>query len=91
MKLPPSLEGYKNWGRGPATGRPTSVGPHHFKQDQTDPGNAGLDPASYHLKPGDNNNRIAGDPGPGGPVNIKVKDNAAPEIVPETGAPRTGG
>jgi hypothetical protein len=84
-------EGLKNWGTGPATGRPTSVGPHDVKQDQTDPDNPGLDPASYHPKPGDSNNRVASDPGPGGPVNIKVKGQPEPEIHPETGKPRTGG
>jgi hypothetical protein len=84
-------EGYKNWGRGPETGRPTSVGPHDIKQDQTDPNNPGLDPESYHPKPGDNNNRVASDPGPSGPVIIPVKGQSEPEIVPETGKPRTGG
>jgi hypothetical protein len=86
-----SLEGYKNWGRGPETGRPTSVGPHDVMKDQTDPDNRGLDPESYHLKPGENNNRVASDPGPGGPVNIKVKGQPQVEIVPDTGKPRIGG
>jgi hypothetical protein len=84
-------EGFKNWGRGPVDGRPTSVGPHDVNEDQVDPENPGLDPASYNLKPGDNNNRVASDPGPGGPVNIKVKGQPDVEIVPETGKPRTGG
>ncbi|WP_419899196.1 hypothetical protein [Roseomonas sp. USHLN139] len=87
-----SWDGLENWGRGPSTGRPTSVGPHDVRQDQTDPDNPGLDPARYHLQPGDNNNRTADDPGPGGPVTIKVKGQSAPESPdPETGKPPTGG
>lgn len=81
----------QNWGTGPETGRPTSVGPHDVKKHQTDPDNPGLDPASYNLKPGENNNRTAADPGPGGPVVIKVKGQPEADLVPETGQPRTGG
>ena len=68
-----SREGLKNWGHGPETGRPKSVGPHDVKKDQVDPSDPGIDPEAYHLKPGMNNNRTAEDPGPGGPVNIKPK------------------
>ena len=91
MPDPTNRDGAKNAGSGPAHARPSSVGPHDVKRDQIDPSNPGLDPADYHMKPGDNNNRNAADPGPGGPVNIKVKGQAEVEIVPETGRPRTGG
>jgi hypothetical protein len=68
-----NLEGLKNWGTGPATGRPTSVGPHDITKDQTDPNNKGLDPEKdYKGQPGDNKGLgITGKPG--GPVNIQPK------------------
>ncbi|MFC3127157.1 hypothetical protein ACFOD4_18980 [Pseudoroseomonas globiformis] len=73
MNDPIDREGLKNWGHGPATGRPKSVGPHDVRKDQTDPSDKGLDPKSYNPKPGDQNNRTPEDPGPGGPVNIPTK------------------
>jgi hypothetical protein len=66
-------EGLKNWGHGPPTGRPSSVGPHDVKADQTDPANKGLDPETdYHGQPGDNKGLGITDT-PGSPVNIQPK------------------
>lgn len=66
-------EGLKNWGTGPVTGRPTSVGPHDVKENQTDPTNKGVDPdKDYRGQPGDNKGMGIVD-GPGGPVDIKPK------------------
>lgn len=83
-------EGCQNWGRGPVTGRPTSVGPHDVNKDQTDPGNPGINPESCNLKPG-NNNRVAEALRPGGTVTIKAKSHSEVGVVPETGRPRIGG
>jgi hypothetical protein len=67
-------EGLKNWGNGPATGRPTSVGPSNITENQTDPNNKGLDPdKDFPGKPGDNKGLGVAD-APGGPVNIPVKN-----------------
>ncbi len=91
MADPENRESVESESGGSGYARPSSVGPHDVKRDQIDPNNPGLDPADYNMKPGDNNNRNAADPGPGGPVNIKVKGQDEAEIVPETGRPRTGG
>ncbi|WP_419899287.1 hypothetical protein [Roseomonas sp. USHLN139] len=61
-----SREGLKNWGHGPSSGRPDSVGPHDVKRDQLDPDRKGVDPEDYDRGP-------VTQPGPGGPVNIKPK------------------
>lgn len=68
-----NTEGLKNWGHGPETGRPSSVGPHDVKADQTDPANKGLNPErDYKGQPGDNKGLgITGKPT--GPVNIPPK------------------
>jgi hypothetical protein len=87
-------EGYKNWGRGPSSGRPASVGTHDILQDQLDPSAKGLDPNEAYKGGGSGNGPNTGlgiADGAGGPVNIKVKGNPEVEIVPDTGKPRIGG
>lgn len=69
-----SNAGLENWGTGPSSGRPKSVGPHDVKKDQLDPDAKPIDPdAAYNKQPGDNKGMGIKD-GPGGPVNIKVKE-----------------
>ncbi|ONG51078.1 hypothetical protein BKE38_16710 [Pseudoroseomonas deserti] len=59
-------EGLKNWGHGPSSGRPGSVGPHDVRRDQLVPGEKGIDPEAYDRVP-------APQPGADAPVNIKPK------------------
>jgi hypothetical protein len=69
-------EGLKNWGRGPSSGRPDSVGSHNIMEDPNDPGAKGLDPNKDYKGGGAGNgpNTGLGITGkPGGPVNIQPK------------------
>lgn len=45
----------ENWGLTTKTARPSSVGPHHSRDEQEDPGNPGLNPErDYKPGPGTN-------------------------------------
>jgi hypothetical protein len=71
-----SKEGYKNWGRGPSSGRPDSIGSHNITEDQNDPDAKGLDPNKDYKGGGAGNGPNTGlgvADGPGGPVNIQPK------------------
>ncbi|WP_159993604.1 hypothetical protein [Roseomonas sp. 18066] len=65
-------EGLKNWGHGPSSGRPGSVGPHDVTRDQLKPGGKDVDPEAYDRMP-------PPQPGPDAPVNIKAKPAATKE------------
>jgi hypothetical protein len=91
MSDPANSEGFKNWGTGPSSARPDSVGPHDVNEGQFDPDAKPMDPSKdYNGQPGDNKGLGIKD-GPGGPVSIQVKGGDEPEKVPETNKPRTGG
>lgn len=63
------------------TARPTSVGPHHARREQEDPGNPGIKPeqgyASEIAQLNDSSNK--GARSSSGPVNIGVKGGAEDE------------
>jgi hypothetical protein len=70
-----SNAGLDNWGTGPSSARPESVGPHDVKKDQKNPAAKPMDPGeNYKDQPGDNKGMGVGKDAPGGPVNIKVKE-----------------
>jgi hypothetical protein len=70
-----SNAGLENWGTGPSSARPGSVGPHDVNDKQLKPGDKPMDPGkNYENQPGDNKGMGVGKDAPGGPVNIKVKE-----------------
>jgi hypothetical protein len=78
MTDPANTEGFKNWGTGPSSARPESVGPQDVNDKQFDPDAKPLDPSKdYNAQPGDNKGL--------------VKGGDEPEKVPDTEKPRTGG